>query len=132
MRKYESVVVFCNSLGDQQIKEEVGKVEGFLSAQGAQELVFESWGKKEVAYSPLGKKRFGDYCCFTYQSDNSEIVERLAGQLRITEGIIKFQTHRISDRVRKFKGNPRRANQDDDDQGDDLIDEADDLVDQDD
>ncbi len=129
MRKYESIVVFSNSLGDVQINQEVSKFEDFLKGQGAINLAVDSWGKREVAYSPLGKKQIGDYRCFNYESDNSDIVDNLINQLRITEGIIKFQTHKKKDRFRKFRGNPRHVGQDDGDDLDDLDGLSDDLND---
>lgn len=129
MRKYESVVVFANSLGDAQIGQEVAKFGDFLKGQGAVNLAVDSWGKREIAYSPLGKKQIVDYRCFKYESDNHDIVDSLISQLRITEGIVKFQTHKINERVRKFKGNPRYSGSGEVDESDELDEVSDDLSD---
>ena len=47
-------------------------------------------------------------------------MNALTALLRINEKVLKFQNHRINDRVRKFKGNPKRKPSSDLD-GDDFI-----------
>ncbi|MCB0311488.1 MAG: 30S ribosomal protein S6, partial [Bdellovibrionales bacterium] len=70
---------------------------------GGKELKVNSWGRKELAYL-MDKQRFGTYVCFNYSSEEGGIVKELASQLRITESVLRFQTHRLNDRSRKFKG----------------------------
>ena len=78
----------------------------------------ESWGRKDLAYR-VHKCKAGNFVCFKYESIKSDTVKNVAGVLRITEQVIKFQTHRIPDKMRKFKGNPRRTGGDiSDDYGD--------------
>lgn len=106
--KYETVVVLKPELNDAQVKEEEKKIENLLKQEGATALQAESWGRKDLAYS-VRKRKAGSFVCFKYESAKSDTVRNVAGVLRIAEPVIKFQTHRLADRVRKFKGNPRRA-----------------------
>ena len=108
MRKYESIVVFAPTLGEARLKEETTKIENLIQAQQGQNLKVDSWGKKEIAY-PVEKHKFGHYRCFCFETDNHAIIDVLQGQLRISDSVIKFQTHRLNEKVRKFKGNPRRV-----------------------
>ena len=108
MRKYESIVIFAPTLAESRLKEESAKVESLIKAQQGQNVSVDIWGKKEIAY-PVEKHKFGHFRCFRFESDNHGIIEVLQGQLRLSDGVIKFQTHRLNEKVRKFKGNPRRV-----------------------
>lgn len=107
MRKYETVVVFDPSLGEAELKEEIKKTQTLLENNGAAEIDVDSWGKKEIAYL-VGKTRYGHYVALNYRSASSETVAGVEGILRITDAVLKFQTHRINERKRKFKGNPKK------------------------
>jgi ribosomal protein S6 len=109
MRKYETVIVVGADLPEARVKEEVTKIEGFLASQGAKDVKLDRWGSKELGYR-MKKHKVGNYLCFTYETDNSALMDALVGQLRISDSVLKFQSHRVSDRIRKFKGNPRKLN----------------------
>jgi ribosomal protein S6 len=108
MRKYETVVVMGADLPEAKVKEEVNRIEGFLAAQGARDVKLDRWGTKELGHR-MRKSSVGNYLCFTYETENARLMEALVNQLRINDTVLKFQSHRISDKVRKFKGNPRKA-----------------------
>jgi small subunit ribosomal protein S6 len=121
--KYETIVVFRPELNDTQVKEEQKKIESVLAKAGAQEIAAESWGKKELAYL-IKKCKNGTFVCIKYNSAVSDTVKDVTSILRITDSVIKFQTHVIPEKVRKFKGNPKRP------QGvdmDDYLDSGDDA-----
>ncbi len=105
--KYETIVVFKSDLNETQIKEEEKKIEGVLKTEGAQSVSVEAWGRKEIAYV-VRKSKTGNFVCFKYQSDKSDTVKNVTNILRITDSVIKFQTHKEIEKIRKFKGNPRR------------------------
>lgn len=107
MRKYESIVVFNPSLSEVAIKDELKKIEKILSSAQAQNVKIDNWGRKQIAYL-VEKQSFGTFVCLSYECENHEVTNLLSAQLRITDAVIKFQSHRFSDRVRKFKGNPKR------------------------
>lgn len=107
MRKYETVVVFAPSLGEAELKDAIKKVQGIIESRGGTEITVNPWGKKEIAY-PVGKNTHGHFICFNFSSENSDLVAELTALLRITERVIKFQTHRLNETSRKFKGNPKK------------------------
>lgn len=111
MRSYESVVVFNPSLSETQLKDELKKVEGILASNKALDIKVNNWGRKEIAYI-VKKQKNGYFTVFNYNAPDHGIVKNLAGLLRIADNVLKFQTHRINTKVRKFKGNPRRSAQD--------------------
>ena len=107
MRKYETVMVHNPNLGEAQVKDEAAKVQKLLETNGAQEISNSIWGKKEIAY-PMKKNKFGTFISFNYRAPSEGCVDTLTNVLRISEPVLKFQTHKINERVRKFRGNPKR------------------------
>lgn len=107
MRKYETVMVLNPNLGEAQVKDEAAKVEKLLQSNGATEISNSVWGKKEIAY-PMKKNKFGTFVSFNYRAPSEGCVDTLTNVLRISDPVLKFQTHRINEKVRKFRGNPKR------------------------
>lgn len=105
MRKYESIIIFDPALGEDKVNKEVSKIENLIKNAGASQLNVNSWGRRTIAYK-VGRHKNGVYVEFKFDSDKHDIIETLTNQLRITESVIKFQNHRLPDRVRKFKGRP--------------------------
>ena len=116
-RKYETVVVFDHTTGEAQVKGEIKKIEGIFEANGAKGLVVDIWGRRELPQM-VGRLADGFFACYKYSGESSEVVSEIEGLLRITDGVQNFQTHRIRERTRKFKGNPRASKSTDDDSGD--------------
>ena len=121
MRKYETIVVFHPHLSDTEVAQQVEGVKKILLEQGALELEVVDWGKREIAYL-VQKQKYGYYKLFAFECDNHQFAEVLNSLLRINEKVLKFQTHRLSEHKRKFKGNPARVGRaaEESDYGDDL------------
>ncbi|MCB0328798.1 MAG: 30S ribosomal protein S6 [Bdellovibrionales bacterium] len=103
MRRYETIVIFDSVLTDSQVTEQTENFKNFLLENKAIDIVVDSWGKREFAYQ-LKRKNYGNYIVFYYATDSAELGTRINESLRINESVLKFQTHRIADSVRKFKG----------------------------
>jgi ribosomal protein S6 len=96
-----------------------------LSSNQAEKINVERWGRNPIAYKA---KRFNyaHFVCFKYESANHGVVEALSAILRISDNVLKFQTHYINEKVRKFKGNPKRRPDDEfSRESDDLMLDAD-------
>ena len=118
MRKYETVLVFHPELNKDRLAQEIGTIKDLLSGNGAQAIEFNHWGKREMAYLAKKQKQ-GSYVLLEYQAPagDSKVIGGLAAALRINDRVLKFQTHRINDHMRKFKGNPKRAQRSGEDEG---------------
>ncbi len=108
MRTYETLVIFNPDLSESGIKSEIEKVHNLITAKQGKDIKLENEGKKSLAYV-VRKQKFGYFVTFTYASDNSDIIDEVTHILRITDSIIKFQSHRTNLPKRKFKGNLKRA-----------------------
>jgi small subunit ribosomal protein S6 len=120
MRKYESVIVFAPELQETQVKQEIKKFEGILAGKGVSGLAVDSWGKKDLAHA-VKKAKQGRYVCLKYEASDYQCVDALNSLLRISESVLKFQTHRVGEATRKFKGNPKRKGSDFDDDFSDVV-----------
>ncbi len=112
MRKYETILIMNPDLSEGDLKTEVSKIESQLTSHKAQSIRSDRWGKKELGYR-MKKKSVGSYVSVHFEGNTSELVDEMTSLLRINEHILKFQTHRISDRVRKVRESRRPANADD-------------------
>lgn len=108
MRKYESIIVFNPDLPETQVKQELKKFEGILEGKGVKGITNDAWGKKDLGYT-VKKHKQGRFICLKYEAADYQCVDALTSLLRISDSVLKFQTHRIGEPSRKFKGNPRRA-----------------------
>ncbi len=114
MRKYEIVAVMSQSLSDQDIKEELKKYQKYIETNGGTSVASDVWGKRELAFAMI-KQQYGTYVCVSFQTENHELPAKVTAQMRLNEGILLVQSHKLSDRVRKVKANPYRKNRSDSD-----------------
>lgn len=103
MRKYETILIFTPTLSDQELQSEIERIKKIYEEKGAKNLIVDHWGKRELAYL-MKKKGHGTYVVFYFESDDSEIIKQLTNLFRIMENVLRFQTHRIQEQVRGFKG----------------------------
>lgn len=108
MRKYETVLVINPDLSEVELKEEIRKIEQQLTQFGGMDIKVDRWGKRELGYE-MKKRKTGYYLLVTFQSEKSDLMDNITGLLRINDNVLKFQSHRLSDKVRKFRGNPRKV-----------------------
>ena len=112
MRAYETIIIFNTKMNDSELENESQKFAEFLKKNGASDVVADTWGKRELAYELRNGSTHGSYLVFYYsakgseslESNNSGIVNSINQLLKINESVMKHQTHRISESVRKFKG----------------------------
>jgi ribosomal protein S6 len=107
MNRYEAIVVFPGSLGDEGIKDETSRIQSLISSRGGKNTGLTSWGKKDIAYTVKGSK-VGTYSVFSFELPIAKEINELVLSLRLLERVAKFQIHKLSDKVRKFHGNPKR------------------------
>jgi|GEM_PF-2041423 len=106
-KKYETIAVFSPSTNETALKDECKRVEQIITNAGGIDIALDHWGKKEVSYRVQGG-RHAIFVAFNYTADKSSTVETVSKTLRITDSVLKFQTHHLSDRRRKYQGNPKR------------------------
>ncbi len=94
MRHYETIIILPPNLGDEGVETLTTGVEASLSEQfGAENLVANKWGKKNLAY-PIRKFNEGYYILYEYDSDSDSCVSGIEGKLKLNENVMRFLTVR--------------------------------------
>ncbi len=119
MRHYELVLIFKSQLKKEELDAELSKIENLITSNSGEVVETSQWGRKEIAFT-LKKETFGFYVSIVFKTSSSEIIDRLTTNLRITESLLKFQTHRLLGSIRKFRGNPRKSDGNDEFEDDDY------------
>ena len=127
MRKYELVTLLAPALSPDGVKAEVGKIEDIIKERGGETVEVQNWGKREVEFI-MNKSKFAHYVNICFQTGDGDTVDALRSVLRINDNVLKFQTHRTSEKKRKFQGNPLGSKRNRDGEiGSDLDDDFDDI-----
>ena len=105
-RKYELIVIFHPHCSDQQLKQEIERLEGSLKEHQAENIQVISWGRREIAYQ-LNKHKYGTYYYITFSTTNHNLITELTSLLRINDNLLKFQFHRIIGKRRKVRARTR-------------------------
>jgi small subunit ribosomal protein S6 len=103
MRKYELIVLFKPTLTADEVTEAVKKVEALVAVSGGSDIKVENLGRKELSFE-MNKATFATYVAVHYQSDAADCGSLITKTLRITDSILKFQTHKIVVKHRAVKG----------------------------
>lgn len=96
MRKYETIFIANPDLSDDEVKGITEKVKGLIEKAGGQVEKAEDWGTRKLAYE-VKKKSRGHYVYVKF-SGKSDLVAELERNLRINEGVIKYQSVQVEDR----------------------------------
>ena len=86
LRKYEIVMVFSLSKGDEAVEKLKAKFTDLISNNGTVGEVDE-WGKRKLAY-PINYETEGYYVVMNFQSDESFPAE-LDRVINITDGVLR-------------------------------------------
>lgn len=105
MFNYELVVVIHPDRVSEELETEVERIKGLLESNQAANIDIQDWGKRDLPHLAKKQKR-GHYICFVFQTENNQLIEELTAVLRISDNVLKFQAHRVQDKLRKFQGNP--------------------------
>lgn len=95
LKKYETLLLFRSDFTQedrQNVLDELDKVIGNYSGEVS---LVDEWGMKELAY-PVEKHTRGYFVRLEYGSPGQAVYE-LERKIRITEGVLKFMTVKLSD-----------------------------------
>ena len=92
-RHYETIYVLAPNSPTAASKKVSGRVEEIVAKEGGKLTRVENWGHRKLAY-PVRKFTRGVYVYVQYQG-RGRIVTELERNLRILEGVLKFQTIKL-------------------------------------
>jgi small subunit ribosomal protein S6 len=97
MQEYETIFILQPELGDEDVESTVKGFEQILTAESAELVKSERWGKKRLAYR-VQKFWEGHYVFFEYKAAPQALAE-LERRLRIHEHVIKWLSVRKDPRA---------------------------------
>ncbi len=95
MRKFETLLLLSPELTADDREAILGTLTSILEREKAFTITVDPWGMRDLAY-PVQKHMRGHYVRLEYVAP-PEAIKELERNIRITDGIFKFVTVRLSD-----------------------------------
>lgn len=87
---YESAVIINAALDDEQIENELTRLQEHIVNLGGEIIEVDKWGRKRLAYM-VNKSKIGYYAIFRFNAE-SNIISKLERAYVLDENIIRFLT----------------------------------------
>jgi len=101
MRIYEELFIMKPDLPEEEVDAFVEQLTGNIGTAGGSVDKIEKWGKRRLAYK-VDKFKDGYYVLLQFTS-GPEAVKEVERRLRVAEQIIKFQTVRIDETLKRLE-----------------------------
>ena len=105
MKAYELILILNAEPGGEAFEGVITKTRSVIEDKGGSIAGIDDWGRREIAYE-INKVTHGQYVCVRFETKDGSTIDELATVLRIEESVVKFQSHRVTETSRGFKGNP--------------------------
>ncbi len=89
-KHYESVIIFNAALEDDQIENNISRIQETIKNHGGTIVELDRWGRKRLAY-PIQKSKTGYYLVIRFSAP-SELIALLERSYRLDENIIRYLT----------------------------------------
>ncbi|MFQ6078313.1 MAG: 30S ribosomal protein S6 [Thermodesulfobacteriota bacterium] len=97
MRTYETIFIAHPDLVEEEVKALIDRMKGIIENLNGQLIKVEEWGRKKLAYK-LKKLTKGYYVLIRFLG-NSEILVEIERNLRLSDGVLKYQSIRLDREV---------------------------------
>jgi len=95
LRHYETLILFSPDLNTEERQNILEEVSKQVRSDSGEDPLVDDWGMRQLAY-PVRKYTRGHYVRVEYGS-NGGIIPEMERKLRISEGVLKFLTVKLSD-----------------------------------
>ncbi len=99
LRVYDLLMIVDPRLGEEEVAQLAGQLQGSFVGLGGEVLSVENWGKRRLAFE-LRKHREGSYLLFQAKAEPA-VVREYERQLRLNESVLRSMTTRVVERRRK-------------------------------
>lgn len=97
MRKYETLLLFSPELASENLQEILENLKGVVEREQGSILTLDDWGMRDLAYM-VRKQTRGHYVRLEYALPPAGVAE-LERIVRITDGILKFVSVKLADKI---------------------------------
>lgn len=94
-RKFETLLLFSPDLTTENRQHILENLQRFVQTNSGQMLAVDDWGARDLAY-PVEKHTRGRYIRLEYGINGTHVSE-FERRIRISDGILKFMTVKLSD-----------------------------------
>jgi small subunit ribosomal protein S6 len=101
MRIYEELFIVQPEATEEEVDHVVEQMSAVVTNAGGTVDKVDKWGKRRLAYR-VDKHRDGIYVLIQFSS-SPETVRELERRLRVTDAVIKFQTVRIDETLKRIE-----------------------------
>jgi small subunit ribosomal protein S6 len=101
-RLYDLVFIARPATPEEEIKKVLATIEHACTEKGAKIEKTEHWGTRKLAYK-VSKHREGIYVYQQVRTNNSDLVHELERRLGVQDAIIKYQTVRLDEELKRQK-----------------------------
>lgn len=109
-RLYEILFIADPNLGEDAVTALTTQVQGFVEREGGKIQKVENWGKKRLAYL-VRKQREGTYVLIVADAE-AKAVKEIERRMRVLDGVLKFQTVRVDEDLKKAERQKARRTED--------------------
>ncbi len=97
MRRYETIFITHPELPEENHAELQQKLRSIVQSLKGDFIKLDDWGTKKLSYE-IGKNARGRYFLMDYLG-GPDLVRELERSLRLNDGVLKFQTVKVSDQI---------------------------------
>jgi small subunit ribosomal protein S6 len=96
---YENIAILDASLSDEDTEALIQKIRDVMTANGAEVLKADNWGRRRMAYE-INKHVRGTYVLFLLQGQGA-LVKNLEDFYKVTDGVVKYLIVRLEKKQRE-------------------------------
>lgn len=101
-RLYDLIFISRPATPEDEIKKVLSVIEHACTEKGAKVEKTEHWGTRKLAYR-VAKHREGIYVYQQIRTANPDLISELERRLRVQDAVIKYQTVRLDEDVKRQK-----------------------------
>ena len=101
-RLYDLVFIVRPATPEEEIKKVIGTLEHAVAEKGGKIEKTEHWGTRKLAYK-VAKHREGIYLYQQVRTTHGELVHELERRLGVQDSVIKYQTVRLDEDLKRQK-----------------------------
>jgi small subunit ribosomal protein S6 len=101
MRIYEVVFVMKPDVPEEEVDKFVAQMENVVTSTGGAVQKVDKWGRRRLAYKVRGQRE-GQYVLFVIEGGPATVRE-FERVLKVSEPVIKFQTVRIDEELKRLQ-----------------------------
>ena len=101
-RLYDLIFICQPATPEEEIDKIIATLQQTATERGGTVEKTEKWGTRRLAYR-VAKNREGYYVYLVLRSSNSEMVKELERRLKVADAVIKYQTIRLDEELKRQK-----------------------------